>query len=83
MRGTLAVDEHGAIITTSDFTLQARREAESENMKPISLIDGEMLVDIILKYYDELNDKYKELIQLKKKELIALRDRFIVVPETQ
>ena len=78
MRGTLTVDEHGAIITTSGFTLNAQTEAESEKMKPVSLVDGEMLVDIILRHYDELDDKYKELIQLKKKEPLALKDRFII-----
>jgi len=81
MRGTLTVDEHGAIITTSGFSHTAQREAESERMKPISLIDGEMLVDMILRHYDKLDDKYKELIQLKKEEPPALKDRFIITTE--
>jgi restriction system protein len=77
MRGTLAVDEHGAIITTSGFSRDAQREAESERMKPISLLDGEMLVDLVLKHYDELDTKYKDLIQLKKRP-IALKDQFVI-----
>ena len=81
MRGTLTVDEHGAIITTSGFSHTAQREAESERMKPISLIDGEMLVDMILRHYDKLDDKYKELIQLKKKEPPALKERFVISTE--
>jgi len=81
MRGTLTVDEHGAIITTSGFSHTAQREAESERMKPISLIDGEMLVDMILRHYDKLGDKYKELIQLKKKEPPALKERFVISTE--
>lgn len=80
-RGTLAVDEHGAIITTSGFTLQAQSEAESEKMKPVSLVDGKMLVDMILRNYDELDDKYKNLIQLRKKEPLTLKDRFIIATE--
>ena len=80
-RGTLAVDEHGAIITTSGFTLQAQNEAESEKMKPVSLVDGGMLVDMILRNYDELDEKYKDLIQLKKKEPLALKDRFMVTTQ--
>jgi restriction system protein len=80
-RGTLAVDEHGAIITTSGFSLEAQREADSERMKPITLVDGEMLIDMILRHYDELDDKYKEIIQLKKKEPLALKNRFIITAE--
>ena len=76
-RGTLAVDEHGAIITTAGFSLAAQSEAESEKMKPISLVDGETLVDMILRNYDKLDDTYKELIQLKKKPLV-LKDQFII-----
>jgi len=78
IRGTLAVDEHGAIISTSGFTLEARREAEAEKMKPISLVDGETLVDMILRHYDMLDEKYKQLFQIKKKEPLALKDRFII-----
>lgn len=81
IRGTLATGEHGAIITTSDFTPQAKREAELEGRPPISLIDGEMLVDMILKYYDELDEKYKKLLQLRKKEPSALKNRFIIAEE--
>ena len=77
MRGTLTVDEHGAIVTTGGFSQAAQEEAESEKMKPISLIDKETLVDMILRHYDELDEKYKELIQLKKKPL-ALKNQFVI-----
>ena len=50
-------------------------------MKPVSLVDGEMLVDMILRHYDELDDIYKELIHLKRKEPLALKDRFTVTTE--
>jgi len=51
-------------------------------MKPITLVDGKMLVDMILGHYNELDDKYKEFIQLKKKEPLALKDRFMIATET-
>ena len=51
-------------------------------MKPIALVDGEMLVDMILKHYDELSEEYKDLFQLMKKEPLALKDRFIINIET-
>jgi restriction system protein len=69
MRGVLGQDEHGAIITTSSFTKQAQEEAQDEKKKFVSLIDGENLVDIILNNYDKLDEKYKNLLLLKKKDL--------------
>jgi len=78
IRGTLASDEHGAIVTLSNFTRQALQEAQSEKKKPIALIDGETLADLILKYYDELDENYKKLFNLKRRE-IPLRERFSIV----
>lgn len=75
LRGALNRDEHGAIITTSKFTKQAQDEAQNEKKKIIALIDGEKLVDLILKYYDELDRKYKDLLGLQKKE-VPLRYHF-------
>ena len=75
IRGTLGADEHGAIISTSKFTKQAKEEAQNEKRKSIALVDGEDLVDLILKYYDELDEKYKQLLCLRKEE-VPLRERF-------
>jgi restriction system protein len=75
LRGTLGVDEHGVLITTGGFTKQAQVEAEAEGKKPIALIDGGTLVDLILTHYDELDEEYKELLQLSKRE-VPLRERF-------
>lgn len=75
LRGTLGVDEHGVLITTSRFTKQAQAEAEAEGKKPIALIDGQVLVDLILTHYDELDEEYKQLLQLGKRE-VPLRERF-------
>lgn len=76
IRGTLKSDEHGAIISTSQFTKKAQEEAQAPGLKTISLIDGETLAEIILRHYDELDDKYKVLLKLKKKE-IPLEEQFI------
>jgi len=75
LRGTLGVDEHGVLITTGGFTKQAQAEAEAEGKKPIALIDRGTLVDLILTHYDELDEEYKELLQLSKRE-VPLRERF-------
>jgi restriction system protein len=75
LRGALGADEHGVFITTSGFTKQAQEEAQAEGKKPIALIDKEMLVDLILNHYDELDEEYKDLLQLRKRE-VPIRERF-------
>ncbi|GAG37843.1 unnamed protein product, partial [marine sediment metagenome] len=75
LRGTLGVDEHGVFITTGSFTRRAQIEAEAEGKKPIALIDGQTLVDLILEHYDELDEEYKQLLALSKRE-VPLRERF-------
>lgn len=81
IRGALAGDEHGAIVTTSKFTKQAREEAESQGKKKIALIDGKALVDLILTHYDELDDSYKTILGLHKKEILIV-DQFSVMAKS-
>ncbi len=80
IRGTLAQGEHGAIVTLSGFTSQAQEEANSPNKIPIALIDGDSLVDLILKYYDNLDGKYKTPLALRKRD-VSLKDSFFVTFE--
>lgn len=76
MRGTLAPDENGCIITLSGFTKSAVEDAEDERKKPIALIDGKALVDLILKHYEGLAEEYKKIIGVKQRK-ITLSERFI------
>jgi restriction system protein len=78
LRGTLGPDDHGALITTSTFTPQAREEALNEKKKQIALIDGEALSDLILEHYDDLDEEYKKILPLKPKE-IPLNERFTML----
>lgn len=75
LRGTLGTDEHGAIVTTGTFTRHAIEEADSEGKKNIKLVDRDGLVDLVLSHYDKLDDQYKSLLNLKKKD-IPLSDQF-------
>lgn len=77
LRGTLAHDEQGAIVTTGGFTNGAQENATASGMKPISIIDGYDLVDMILSHYDELDKNLQEFLGLEKKEVL-LRDRFVM-----
>jgi predicted Mrr-cat superfamily restriction endonuclease len=79
MRGLLRADEHGAIVTLGGFTRQATIAAEDPGMKPIRLIDGEELTDIVLRHFDELSDEYKSFLRLQRRD-VPLRDQFIIAP---
>jgi restriction system protein len=49
VRGSLATEERGLIITTGDFSPGARKEAEDpKKSSPISLINGEQLVRLLV-----------------------------------
>ena len=48
LRGSLATGERGMIITTSDFTSGARKEAIRESATPIALMTGEALVSHLI-----------------------------------
>lgn len=50
LRGSLAVDEQGVIITTSDFATGAKREAQASAKTRISLINGEQLLDLLIQH---------------------------------
>ena len=50
LRGSLTTHEQGIIITTSDFSRGAREEANAVNKTSISLVNGEELVDLMIKH---------------------------------
>jgi len=49
LRGSLKIHEHGIIITPSDFTSSANTEADEAGKTHISLINGDQLVDLLIK----------------------------------
>lgn len=55
--------DYGLFVTLSDFTKNAKKYLQ--NTPIIRGINGSELVDLILKYYDKLNDKYRRIIPLK------------------
>lgn len=64
LRGSLQVHQQGIIITTSDFTKGARQEALSPNKAHIGLIDGEELVDLLIKHQVGVASKELKVIGL-------------------
>lgn len=51
VRGSLGAHEQGLIITTSDFSTGARREAERADATPVGLMNGEQLVALLVEYH--------------------------------
>ncbi len=47
VRGSLGTHDQGLIITTSDFSEGARREAARANAVPVALMNGEQLVELL------------------------------------
>jgi len=77
LRGTLGEQEHGAFVTLAGFTKAAREEAEALGRKRIRLIDGEAVVELVLKHYDELSDRYRQSLGVERREIL-LKDQFAV-----
>ena len=48
LRGGLGPQERGLIVTLSTFTRDARSEAEATDRTPITLIDGDRLIDLLV-----------------------------------
>jgi hypothetical protein len=52
LRGSLRMvdGEQGIMITPSDFTLEAKNEAQAEGKMPITLINGNQLISLLIQY---------------------------------
>jgi len=89
LRGALSQSEHGCLITLSTFTSQAIEEAEAPGKINVKLIDGNDLAGIILKHFDELDDKYKNTFGISRKKDFNIEDQFeiagseVELPEIQ
>jgi restriction system protein len=57
IRGSLGVHEQGLIITTSDFTPGAVREASEKDRAPIGLMNGQQLITLLTEY--QIGVKYE------------------------
>jgi HJR/Mrr/RecB family endonuclease len=50
LRGSAEVDQRGLIITTSDFTRDAKNESKAVNKMPVALVNGEKLINLLFQY---------------------------------
>lgn len=63
LKGAMREGDYGLFVTLSNYTKNAQKYLASVPI--IRGINGTELVDMILKYYDQLSDKYKKMIPLK------------------
>lgn len=63
LKGAMREGDYGLFVTLSNYTKNAKKYLE--NTPIIRGINGTELVDLILKYYSELSEKYKKMIPLK------------------
>lgn len=63
LKGAMREGDYGLFVTLSNYTKKAQVYLDSTPI--IRGINGTDLVDLILKYYDKLSEKYRKLIPLK------------------
>ncbi|TET44726.1 hypothetical protein E3J38_06535 [candidate division TA06 bacterium] len=66
LRGTLAQDEFGIIMTTGHFPASARQEAARAGLKTIGLVAGERLMELVLENFETLDPQYRRILGLKR-----------------
>lgn len=64
LRGSLVVHEQGILITTSDFSSGARKEAEAEGKTRISLVNGDDLLDLLIRHGIGVSQEQHSLLSL-------------------
>lgn len=64
LKGAMDEGDYGLFVTLSDYTQNANKYLEKHSI--IKSLNGSEFVDLILKYYDDMSDKFKDTIKLKK-----------------
>jgi restriction system protein len=64
LRGSLQVHQQGIIITTSDFSPGARKEAAAANKTRIGLINGQELLNLLVKHGVGVEEKTLKVVSL-------------------
>ena len=63
LKGAMREGDYGLFVTLSNYTKNAQKYLE--NTPIIRGINGTELVELILKYYEQLSEKYRKMIPLK------------------
>ncbi len=71
VRGSLGSHERGLIITMSDFTADARSEAAKPDRAPISLVNGEALLALLIRHNIGVTSRRVSLLELDEASLVS------------
>ena len=63
LKGAMREGDYGLFVTLSNYTKNAQKYLDSTPI--IRGINGTELVDLVLKYYEDLSEKYRKIIPLK------------------
>lgn len=63
--GGMRPGDQGVYVSTGGFTREAKYEAERSNI-PVTLVDADLLVELINQHYDAFDSEAKSLLPLKK-----------------
>ena len=72
LKGAMREGDYGLFVTLSNYTKNAQKYLD--NTPIIRGINGTELVDLILKYYGDLSEKYRKMIPLKMVYIPVARD---------
>lgn len=64
LKGAMREGDYGLFVSLSNYTKNARKYLD--NTPIIRAINGTELVDLVLKYYEDLDEKYRKMIPLKR-----------------
>jgi len=63
--GGMRPGDKGLYVSTGGYTKEAKYEAERSN-NPVTLVDADMLVNLIIQYYDKFDPEARSLVPLTK-----------------
>lgn len=72
LKGAMREGDYGLFVTLSNYTKNAQKYLDSTPI--IRGINGTELVELILKYYEDLSDKYRKKIPLKRVYIPVAKD---------
>lgn len=76
LKGAMREGDYGLFVTLSNYTKNALKYLD--NTPIIRGINGTELVELVLKYYDQLSEKYQKMIPLMKVYIPVAHDEEIV-----
>ena len=81
LRGAMSEGDYGVFVTLSDYTANARAYLEQHPI--IRGLNGSEVVDLVLRNYDKLDDKYQDMIPLKQVYIPVIKQEGIETAENR